>query len=263
MIWDRSQHPSLCDTLNAVAFKLGDTVDEEVRKARGIASKTRLRWFRYRLSRPLEENTPEVSLEGTVIARNAFGTSGWPVTTEIQCADGAVWVIDYEEESPYHAFMGRRVVASGFPCGAPLHCRIMVTGHFAVSRMHLAEETADAWLTEVGAAQELAGRFEHSIEGEAAESEFSFVTEHGDAFQVINNPAGMAVDQFVETLAYPVQLSPGFSRSVRQSLWVICPISSEQLQRRRDDPTGGLPNDVYLDVVNGQVRSRGAGQIGG
>jgi hypothetical protein len=129
--------------------------------------------------------------------------------------------------------------------------------------MQLAEWAADAWLTEVGAAQELAGRFKHSIEGEGAESGFSFVTEHGDAFQVINNPAEMAVDQFIETLAYPVQLSPGFSRRLRQTLWVICPVSYEQLQRRRDDPNGGLPNDVYLDVVNGQVRSRRATQIGG
>lgn len=242
------------------AFKQGAPVDDEVRRAWDIASNTRL-GVRRGLSRSVVENAHEGSLEGTVFARSAFRPLRGPVTTEIQCGDEAVWVIDYDEQSPYHAFIGRRVVASGFPCHPPSQHRIHVTGHFAVSRMQLAEPAPDAWLTEVGAAQELSGRFEHRIEGETAESEFSFMTEHGEAFPVINNPAGMAVDKFVNTLAYPVQPSPILSRRLRQPHWVICPFSYAQLQKLRDGPNGGLPNDIYLDVVSGQVRSRSAAQI--
>jgi len=132
------------------------------------------------------------------------------VTTEIQCADGAVWGIDYDEQSPYQAFIERRVVASGFPCHPLMQHRIQVTGHFAVSRMQLAGPAPDAWLTEVGSAQELAGHFEHCIGCEASQCELSFVTGHG-AFQVVNNPAGMSVDEPVNALAYSVQLSPNFS----------------------------------------------------
>ena len=60
------------------------------------------------------------------------------------CPDGAVWVIDYDEQSPYQVFIGRRVVASGFPCHPPRQHRIGVRGHFAVSRMQLDGAAPDA-----------------------------------------------------------------------------------------------------------------------
>jgi len=28
----------------------------------------------------------------------------------VECGDGTVWVIDYSEQSPFHAFAGRQVV---------------------------------------------------------------------------------------------------------------------------------------------------------
>ena len=229
-------------------------MDDPVRRAWDIAANTRF-GPRRSLSRPLVENAQESQLEGTVVARGAFRPRRGPVTTEIQCSDGAVWVIDYDEQSPYHAFTERRVVASGFPCHPPMQHRIQVTGHFAVSRMQLAGPSPDAWLTEVGAAQELAGHFEHRIDCETSQSELSFVTEHG-AFQVVNNPAGMSVDESVDTLAYPVQLSPNVWRGVRQGIWVITHFSYAELGQLRDGPTGGLPNGVHLDLVSGQVRCR-------
>jgi hypothetical protein len=206
------------------------------------------------------EKAQERQLEGTVIARSAFRPRSGPVTTEIRCADGAVWVIDYDEQSPYHAFIERRIVASGLPCHPPMQHRIQVTGHFAVSRMQLAGPAPDAWLTEVGPAQELAGHFEHRIGCETSQCELSFVTEH-DAFQVVNNPAGMSVDEPVDALAYPVQLSPNVSRGMRQAIWVITQFSYAELGKLRDGPKGGLPNDVYLDVVSGQVRCCGETKI--
>lgn len=173
-----------------------------------------------------------------VIARGSFAPRRGPVTTQIQCADGAVWVIDYDEQSPYQAFIGRRIVAYGFPCHPPLQHRIKVAGHFAVSKMELGAPAPDAWLTEVGPAQELAGRFEHAT-GAAVESELSFLTNNGDAFCVVNNPAGLAVEDHVNVLAYPVRLSPRISKGLRQSLWVICPWSYAQLGKLRDGQNGG------------------------
>jgi hypothetical protein len=232
-------------------------VNDEIRRAWDIAVNTRTGARRDLWRRPLAENDHERPLEGTVVSRGSFAPRRGPVTTEIQCADGDVWVIDYDEQSPYQAFIGRRIVASGYPCHPPLQHRIRVTGHFAVFSMKITEPPADAWLIEVGPRQELAGTFEHTTDPEAAESELSFITETGDAFRVVNNPAGMAVNQFVNTLAYPVQLSPCASRSPQQSLWVICPWSYAQLGKLRDGPNAGLPRSVDIDAVSGQVRCRG------
>jgi len=33
----------------------------------------------------------------------------------IECSDTKLWVIDYEEQSPFHAFGGRQVVVKGEP----------------------------------------------------------------------------------------------------------------------------------------------------
>jgi hypothetical protein len=235
-------------------FRLGFPVNDEIRRAWEIVSNTR-GGARRSLWRPLAEDNYEHKLEGTVIARGSFAPRRGPVTTEIKCADGAVWVIDYDEQSPYQAFIGRRVVASGFPCHPPMQHRIGVAGHFAVSRMRVAGLAPDAWLIDVGPPQEFAGRFKHSA-NEAAETELSFLTENGDTFRVVNNPAGMAVNEVVNVLAYPIQLSPCVSRRLRVSLWVVCPWSYAQLEKLRGGPNGGLPNDVYIDAVSGQIRCR-------
>jgi hypothetical protein len=205
------------------------------------------------LGKPLSGQEKELRLEGTVHAPSSFSPRTGPVVATIKCRDGAEWVIDYDEQSPYHAFAGRRVVASGLPCEPPMQHVIWVSGHFAVSTMRLAEASPDAWLIEVGGAQHLSGRFERGA-GDAGESALSFVTEKGDTFLVANNPAGASIGCLVDALAYPVQLSPFISGSPQQWLWVICPWSYADLWELRGRPHAGLPRGIYVDAESGQVR---------
>jgi hypothetical protein len=209
------------------------------------------------LGKPLSGREEEVRLEGTVHALGHITASCGPLVTTIKCPDGAEWVIDYDEQSPYHAFAGRRVVATGLPCEPPPQHVLFVTGHFGVSTMRLVEVTNNAWLTEVGAGRILSGRF-HRGAGTAGESTLSFVTETGDAFQVANNPAGATVDCTVQALAYPVRLSPCIAMGTQQHLWIICPWSYAELWGLRDRPDAGLPRDVYVDSESRQVRHRRA-----
>ncbi len=229
-------------------------MSDEIKRAWDIALNTRMGAGRT-LGRPLSEQVQEHQLEGIVHAPGSFAPRQGPVVAKIKCPDGAVWVIDYDEQSPYHAFVGRRIMASGFPCNPPQQHVISVTGHFAVSTIRLAEVAPDAWLIEVRAAQDLVGRFELGT-SDAAESALSFVTDKGDTFHLANNPAGATVGGLVNALAYPVQLSPCVSRSPQQSLWVICPWSYAQLGALRKAPNGGLPSNVYVDAESGQVRCR-------
>ena len=228
-------------------------MSDEIRRAWDVVLKTRMAANRT-LGRPLTDD--EHRLEGIVDARGSFAPRRGPVTTEIKCPDGAVWVIDYDEQSPYQAFIGRRIEASGFPCHPPKQHRVAVTGHFAVSTMQLAEVATDAWLIEVGAVQDLTGRFERGIDAMAAESGLSFVTKNDDTFRVANNPAGAVTSEFVNALAYPVHLSVRVSRPPEQFLWVICPWSYADLEELRHSPNGGLPSNVYIDAASGRVRCR-------
>ena len=56
----------------------------------------------------------------------------------IKCSDGKEWVIDYDEQSPFHAFADRQVVVSGEPY-EPASQRLIgrgggqKLGHFRVS----------------------------------------------------------------------------------------------------------------------------------
>lgn len=101
-----------------------------------------------------EEFQLKGELLGDISARTGEGV------TSIRCSDGALWVIDYDEQSRYQAFAGRQVVASGCSCKPP-HCHVIgVTGHFAVSILRLAEVATDAWLIEVGTKQFLTGYFD-------------------------------------------------------------------------------------------------------
>jgi hypothetical protein len=156
----------------------------------------------------------------------------------IECSDGRQWVIDYEEQSPFHAFAARQVAVSGEPyeptgqhlIGAPGGRKL---GHFCVSNMRLVEVTSDANLVEVGAAQDLSGRFERST-NDSGESMLSFATEEGTTFLVANDPAGVRAGRRVEVCAYPVQPSVLTRRFPGQYLWIICPYSAADLWEWRE-----------------------------
>ena len=66
------------------------------------------------------------------------------VGAAIECTDGNVWVIDYRDQSPFHAFAGRRVVVSGEPYRPEGQHLIgwrgnQKVGHFRVSTIRLAD----------------------------------------------------------------------------------------------------------------------------
>jgi hypothetical protein len=183
----------------------------------------------------VSDQEKKVRLEGIVHASrydpNAPGKQFLGAT--IECSDAKVWVIDYEEQSPFHAFAGRQVVVSGEPykpegqyligCGGG-----KTLGHFRVSTMRPVEVTGDAELLEVGAGFDLRGRFERGT-GDTGKSMLSFVTEKGDAFVVANDPAGVSVGPSVKVWAHPVQPSPSIQKPPGPYLWIICPYSAADL----------------------------------
>lgn len=240
-----------------------DSVPPEINRAWETVLGARMQVGRT-LGEPLRGQDEEARLEGTVHAPGHFTARNGPRVSTIKCSDGARWVIDYDEQSPYHAFVGRRVVATGLPCAPPRQHVLAVTGHFGVSTMRLAEVAADAWLTEVGAGQLLSGRFAVGT-GPAGESGLSFVTETGATFLVANSPAGATDGCLVQALAYPVRLSPAIARPPQQYLWVICPWSYAELWELRGRPDAGLPGGVYVDAESGLVRQRlaSAGPLSG
>jgi hypothetical protein len=184
----------------------------------------------------MSDREKKVRLEGTVHAyhydRNAGGKDF--LGAFLECSDGAVWLIDYEEQSPFHAFSGRRVVVAGEPYTPGKGQRLFgwrggkTTGHFRVSTMRSVEATADLEVVEVGEGFALPGRFERDT-SDTGESMLRFVTQNGDVFAVANDPAGASVDRDVEVWAYLVQPSPLLQKSTWQSLWIICPYSMSDL----------------------------------
>lgn len=155
----------------------------------------------------------------------------------IKCSDGKVWVIAYEEQSPFHAFAGRHVVVSGEPYRPEGQALIgwdgaKSLGHFRVSSMRPVEVTDDVELREVGAEFDLRGRFWRGT-SDTGKSLLRFVTEHGDTFEVANDPAGASVGRSVEVRAYPVQPSPLIQKRTGQYLWIICPYSGSDLAQWR------------------------------
>jgi hypothetical protein len=151
----------------------------------------------------------------------------------IECSDARVWVIDYEEQSPFHAFAGRQVIVSGEPYKPSGQCLIgwaggKELGHFRVSSMRPVEVTADAELVEVGAGFDLRGRFQ-CAPGDAGESTLFFVSNSGDTFAVANHPAGASVGPSVDVWVYPVQPSPSIHRPSGRYLWIICPHTAADL----------------------------------
>jgi hypothetical protein len=158
----------------------------------------------------------------------------------IQDDEGNVWVVDYEEQSPYHAFARHRVVALGeaYEPG-PLTQHLIgwhgarSLGHFQVSTMKLAEITSDAEVVEVGPRQTLRGQLErHAIS--TGKSILTFVTEEGEAFVVANDPAGSNVGARIEVSAYAVYRSASAAPSSGRLLWVIGPYSMADLWKWRE-----------------------------
>src|SRR5262245_54991769 len=166
----------------------------------------------------MNDQEKSVRLEGIVHASryDAKAAGKQFLGAAIECSDAKVWVIDYEEQSPFHAFAGRQVVAFGEPYEPAGQFLIgwgggKTFGHFRPSCVRLVQVTDDAELVEIGAPDDLRGRFERGM-ANAGESMLSFVTEKGDAFVVTNDPAGATVDLNLEVLAYPVQPSPSIRR---------------------------------------------------
>jgi len=150
----------------------------------------------------------------------------------IESRDGRVWVIDYDEQSPFHAFAGRQVVVSGEPYTPEGQLLARWSGkqpgHFRVSALRLVDVTPDAELVEVGPGRFLNGRLERGT-SDVTEPMLSFVTEKGDVFLVANEPAGAVVGQSVEVWAYPVHPATSVQTSPGQSLWIICPCSDADI----------------------------------
>lgn len=156
----------------------------------------------------------------------------------IECADRKKWVVDYDEQSPYCAFSGHRVVASGEPY-APDGQELIGWGrdnhlrHLRVSTMRLVEGTTDAELVEVGEGQRLRGHFERGLIG-TEDAMLSFVVEGGDTFLVANDPAGVTAGRTVDVQAYPVELAPSIDRPPGRYLWTISPCSVAELCEWRE-----------------------------
>lgn len=180
----------------------------------------------------MDEEEKELQLEGIVHARRYVpGERGKPfLGATIESSDGMEWVIDYDEQSPFHAFAARRVVA----CGEPYKPEGQfiggkkIAGHFRVSTLRLVEMTDDAPLVEVGTARQLTGRFERGT-SDIGESTLSFVTQEGVVFAVANDPAGVTVGLSIDVWAYPVRPSPSIPGPSERSLWIICPCSAADL----------------------------------
>lgn len=177
----------------------------------------------------------EAQLKGIVHASSyEFGAQGKQfLGAAIECGDGRMWVIDYDEQSPFHAFAGRQVVVLGEPYEPEGQHLIgwregKAVGHFRVSTMRLERLTPEAELEEVGEGRHLHGRFQRGM-NETGDSTLSFVTEEGNAYLVANDPAGATLGHAVEVWAYPVQPSRSIPGSPERYLWIISPCSSHDL----------------------------------
>jgi hypothetical protein len=184
-------------------------------------------------ARIVSEQYKQILVEGVVRAsRYRPGDYGKQfLGAHVECADRRRWVIDYDEQSPFHGFADLRVVISGEPY-VPKGQRI-IGDHLRVSSMRLVEVAANAELIEVGPGHHLSGRFNRR-KGDAGESMLGFVARSGDAFLVFNDPAGATVGRDVEVEAYCVKLSPAVRKPSGQYLWVICPYSMADLWEWRE-----------------------------
>ena len=176
-------------------------------------------------------------LEGVVHARHyRVGDHGKQfLGAALECNDGAVWIIDYDEQSPFHNFVGRHVIAYGEP-PKPIGIRQVLVGwpgakalgHFCVSTMRVSDVSADVEFVEIGAGHNLKGRFERAT-GADDDSKLSFVTADRKAFLVANDPAEVKCGTDVAVWAYPIQAPTARHGLAGPYLWVICPHSAADL----------------------------------
>jgi hypothetical protein len=182
----------------------------------------------------MSEHGRELQLEGVVRAYRYTAGRGKPfLGVKLECSDGKVWIISYDEQSPFHAFADRRVLVSGEQY-QPKKGSFIVSldrsrplGHFRATTMRLVEISSSSELAEVGPSQHLSGRFERRANANG--STLFFVTDRGDTLLVVNDPAGAIVGRHIEVLGYPVQLSPSIPRPPGRWFWIICPCSMEDL----------------------------------
>lgn len=179
----------------------------------------------------MDEQQKEVRLKGIVLASRYTPKGKAFLAAMIKCTGGMKWMIDYDEQSPFHAFADRRVVASGEPYKPAGHGQyVLGVGHFRVSTMQLVGVPPDEELVlELAAAHHLFGRFERSA-SDTEGSILTFITEKGESFLVANDPVGATVGCAVKVWAYPFQSSPSIrGPQPRQRLWIICPYSYDDL----------------------------------
>jgi hypothetical protein len=96
----------------------------------------------------MNEQQKEIQLEGIVRAsrRDPDGQGKQFLGAAIECSDGTVWVLTYQEDSPFHTFADRRVMVSGEPY-KPTGQHLIgwqgarKVGHFRVANIRLAEGT--------------------------------------------------------------------------------------------------------------------------
>ncbi len=206
----------------------------------------------------MSEREQALQLEGAVRLCNTC-LAPWP-GAELECSD-ARWEIAWHPDTPYHAFAGRRVLVSGEPFEPEsMQRRLWRVGekpirHFRVSTMRLVEAAPDAELLEVGAGQQLTGRFE-LCQTHPGESTLTFVTEQGVMFPVANDPVGATVGRRVEVLAYPVRPAVSLVKSPGQYLWITCPCSAGDIREWRGRSHAGFPRDLCVDAESGKLRSR-------
>ena len=184
----------------------------------------------------MNESQQELRIEGIVRAHkyDPDGRGKQFLGAIVECADGIEWVITYDEQSPFHAFAGRRVEAFGrrHVVGPGQHLISSSFGgnlaHFTVSRMCLVESVPEARLSEVGAGRSLFGKFKRGAR-DTGGSALRFVTKEGDMFWVANDPAGAPAGRTLEVQAYPVRLSASIPAPTGPHLWIICPHSEEEI----------------------------------
>jgi hypothetical protein len=93
-------------------------------------------------------NKHKVRLEGIVRASRYDPSAPGKqfLGAAIECDDGTVWVIDYDEQSQFHAFAGRHVVTFGEPFTPSKDSQHLIEweggkrpGHFRVSTIRVIE----------------------------------------------------------------------------------------------------------------------------
>jgi hypothetical protein len=159
----------------------------------------------------------------------------------LECSDDTVWILDYGEQSPYHAFAGQPVVVEGEPY-TPAGQRLIgwrgkTLGHLRVSSMRIDDTASGATILDVGPERRLRGRFE-PISADPDRPGLIFMTADGETFHVVNDPAGSTVSVDVEVSAYDVSLPPSPTSSGIAHLWVVCPHSFADLWEWRRRKAG-------------------------